>query len=299
MISKITNILNVLYWIMLRREIIVPTFGTYGDLLMTNGVLKQYSEQQKRKLYIICKNDTLIYNLPFIEKYIANYSAYYFATWMAKWFKNIKIVNYGPINNNPNLHLMQRIANALSFKLEAGFKPFYNIDLGADSILFDFKSDLPIICIQSEPNTIFCQNNKNWIPERIDEVVTYLNNKEVITIQIGTGNDRKLDTHYHYHGKLTMRQSIYLLSKSNLFIGTEGALMHACSAINTKAVIIFGGYIHPHQSGYDNIIGLKSDVECAPCLLTTACPFNMKCMNQIGVNEVLIQVTQFLQSKNN
>lgn len=293
MILKIKNILNVLYWLLLGREIIVPTFGSYGDLLMTNGVLKQYADKQNRKLYIVCKNDVMLYNLPFIEKHVSNTAAFYIAVWLAKWFKQIKTVNYGPIHTNPNEHLMQRIANTLLFKLEPGFKPIYKIDTKADSIPLDFKSDLPIVCIQSEANTVFSQN-KNWIPERMDEVVDILN-KKAITIQIGTGSDRKLDTHYHYQGKLTMRQSIYLLSKSSLFIGTEGALMHACSAINTKAVIIFGGYIHPHQSGYDNIIGLKSDVECAPCLLTTPCPYEMKCMKEITADAALSHANQYLK----
>ncbi len=294
MVTKVLHILNALYWLLLGREIIVPTFGSYGDLLMTNGVLKQYSALKNRKLFVICKNDVLLYNLPFIEKHIAHSSAFYFILWMSKWFNNIKIINYGAINTDADQHLMQRIANCLSFKLEPGFKPFYKMDNAADAIPLDFiKSDLPVICIQSEANTTFSQN-KNWIPERMDELVATLNHK-AITIQIGAKDDRKLATHYHYQGELTIRQSIYLLSKSNLFIGTEGALMHACSAINTKAVIIFGGYIHPHQSGYENIIGLKSDVECAPCLLTTPCPFKMKCMNQITFDTVMDQVNKCLQ----
>jgi ADP-heptose:LPS heptosyltransferase len=41
--------------------------------------------------------------------------------------------------------------------------------------------------------------------------------------------------------------------------------MHIAAAVQTPAVVIYGGYIDPVCTGYPGNINLYSPVECDPC----------------------------------
>ncbi len=276
-------------WVISGKEIIVPTFGSYGDMLMTNGVLKQYAATKKSgKLYLVCKNDYLVYNLPFIRAYLHRSSSYYMSLRLSKYFKRIKVINYGTINEDKQAHLMERIAKRLQFKLSKPFFP-YMVHDKKDEVDLDFIKG-KFVCIQSSANTIFSAN-KNWDMGELDKVVDHLN-LGCTTIQVGVKDDLPLNTQYHLNGKLSFRQSCYLLSKATLFVGPEGALMHAASASNTKSVIIFGGYIHHRNSGYQNVIPVESHITCAPCLIPSSCTIGLLCMKELKAETVIEKINE-------
>ena len=62
------------------------------------------------------------------------------------------------------------------------------------------------------------------------------------------------------------REACLLAKYSNLFVSTEGGLMHGCNAVNAKCVIIFAPMFDPTFTKYDNVIDIwvksKSHFNC-------------------------------------
>jgi ADP-heptose:LPS heptosyltransferase len=84
----------------------------------------------------------------------------------------------------------------------------------------------------------------------------------------------------------SFRQACALLSKASLFIGTDGGLHHAAAALGKPAVVIWGGYTHPRNLGYDFHVNLQANgVE--PCGLTIPCQHCRTAMDRVTVKEVV------------
>lgn len=291
-IKALPECATLLKWLIFKHEILVPTFGSYGDLLMVNGVLREYSKIHNRKLRIVFKNAILSYNLPFIRAYLSAGPAYYIAVRLAPWFRNIRLINYGLIDEDKERHLMQRIAQRLGFELAPGFAPYYVVDEEKDTVPLPNNHGLPLVALQSTAKVSFT-SYKNWIPGRMEAVATGIGDRGY-RIQLGTPDDLPLPVDRHYQGQLSIRQSLYLLSKVQLFIGLEGALMHGAKALNVPTLVVFGGYIHPQNSGYPGTTGIKSSLPCAPCLKTAGCQYNHRCMKDIEVEQVQDHIKQLL-----
>jgi ADP-heptose:LPS heptosyltransferase len=123
-------------------------------------------------------------------------------------------------------------------------------------------------------------DNKNWGVDRFREVVRLLRGK-VSIVQIGAEGDPSLGADLELQGILSIRDVFVALRQCKTFVGQVGFLMHAAAAVERPAVIIYGGFEAPWQSGYDQNANLYSDVECAPCWLETMCPYEKKCMSII------------------
>lgn len=291
MLKQMKEIIRLLYWFFSRKEVLIPTFGSYGDLMMVNAVFNYYAQQHQRPLRIVYKKERLQVNRSILAGSTTQSRTYYIAVYLAKWTKHFKLINYGELNdpNERNIHLMQRMANRLQLTLPPAFTPFISLTQGK---LPDIPTEKPWICILGSANTAYSPN-KEWDPVKMSTVVTALN-KRFTTIQIGLEADPVLPTSYRMNGQIDFFQSVQLLSQSKLFIGPEGAFMHAAAALQIPAVIIFGGYIHPHQSGYHTTTGIKSDIACAPCLLTSPCPIALQCMKEISADAVLSKAHELL-----
>jgi ADP-heptose:LPS heptosyltransferase len=83
----------------------------------------------------------------------------------------------------------------------------------------------------------------------------------------------------------SFRDACALLYKADLFVGTDGGLHHAAAALGKKAVVIWGGFTHPRNLGYDSHVNLHSGVE--PCGVLKPCDHCKKAMNRITVDMVV------------
>jgi len=81
----------------------------------------------------------------------------------------------------------------------------------------------------------------------------------------------------------TFRLTCAVLARARAFVGPEGGLHHACAALNVPAVVIFGGYISPAATGYDDHISLFTGRGLG-CGRRSACACN--CMSEISVDRV-------------
>lgn len=119
--------------------------------------------------------------------------------------------------------------------------------------------------------------NKDWGWQRYAEVVASL--PEIRWLQMGDRYSRPLPG-VEFVPTGTFRETCALLARARAYLGPEGGLHHACAALRVPAVVIFGGYISPAVTGYDDHINLFSGsglgcgralaCDCA-CMSTITC----------------------------
>jgi ADP-heptose:LPS heptosyltransferase len=110
-------------------------------------------------------------------------------------------------------------------------------------------------------------------------------------IQLGDAKEPELEGVTSFAGKLSMRESMAMLTQVALHIGPDSFLMHAANGVDVPAVIIYGGSRSPLCSGYPENANLYVGIECAPCWLHDShgdkCPYDIKCMPMITPAMVL------------
>jgi ADP-heptose:LPS heptosyltransferase len=131
--------------------------------------------------------------------------------------------------------------------------------------------------------------NKQWLPERFQEVVDALS-KDFEVVQLGSAQDPPLRGVRDLRNKTSIRQSAAILHHASLFVGTVGFLMHLARATECPSVIVYGGREAPWQSGYNCNINLYTAMPCAPCWRWNTCDFDRKCMKDITAEEVVAAV---------
>lgn len=138
-----------------------------------------------------------------------------------------------------------------------------------------------------EPNIKgWCGPNKDWGFDRWQEVVDLL--PEVRFLQ---GPGRKLNNVEQVETE-SFRDACALLDRADLFVGTDGGLHHAAAALGKRAVVIWGGFTHPRNLGYDTHINLHSGAE--PCGSLRACKHCDKAMAQIRPAKVAEKIRECL-----
>lgn len=84
----------------------------------------------------------------------------------------------------------------------------------------------------------------------------------------------------------SFRQACALLSKSALFVGTDGGLHHAAAALKKPAIVVWGGFTHPRNLGYDSHVNLQArGIE--PCGNLKPCNHCKDAMNKVTVEMVV------------
>jgi len=128
--------------------------------------------------------------------------------------------------------------------------------------------------------------NKEWYPERFQEVVDQLRG-EISFIQLGNREDPPLRGVTDLRGKTTLRESAAILSQSLVLVGQVGFLMHLARSVDCRSVIVYGGREDPMVSGYECNENIQGITSCAPCWLRNRCDFDRKCMEMISVDHVV------------
>jgi ADP-heptose:LPS heptosyltransferase len=133
-----------------------------------------------------------------------------------------------------------------------------------------------------------CGGNKNWYIDRWEQVVASI---DLPVVQIGLPGQKILPGAIHIRTP-TFRAAAAVISLSAAYLGTEGALHHAAGALGIPAVVIFGGFIHPRNTGYvfhRNIV--KTD---EPCGRRNFCAHCRAAMTAITVDEVVAELGRIL-----
>ena len=141
----------------------------------------------------------------------------------------------------------------------------------------------------------FSANRKEWGFEKFQNLVNLINEKaNAKIIQIGAKSDELLQNVIDKRG-FPIRESAAIIKNSIAFIGLEGGLMHLAKSVEKDSVIIYGGFINPEISKYQNNINVINLVECSPCFTSekphTICE-TMLCMKGILPESVFDKIEE-------
>ena len=135
------------------------------------------------------------------------------------------------------------------------------------------------------------EENKKWELKKWQEVVNYFKH-EILFVQSTYENCDILDEVYNF--VLNFREACALMSLCDFYLGWEGGFSHAAAALNKKAVVLFGGYIHPKTTGYNFHQNIYIDIEGSPCGMRKYCEHCEKCRKLITVDQVIESVKKIL-----
>lgn len=156
-------------------------------------------------------------------------------------------------------------------------------------------TDGRFLVVEPETNREFFGDLRAWPLERWQAVVDALQAErpDLPIIQVGLPNARRLEGIVDLCGATDFRTAALVIRAARLFIGTESGLMHTARAVDTDAVILWGGVTLPEFAGYTDVHRILCHyVACAPCGNQGWCPNEHVCMRSITVAEVLAVVRE-------
>lgn len=138
--------------------------------------------------------------------------------------------------------------------------------------------------------------NKNWGRARWVELVTLARAAGLQLTQMGPIEKYRLPG-VDYLITPTMRYAAAVLSTARAAVLPEGAMHHACAALGTPAVVIFGGYIAPSVTGYPGQRSLFPADARWPlgCGMRVPCPHCERAMASITAADVLHELEELLE----
>ncbi len=147
---------------------------------------------------------------------------------------------------------------------------------------------------------------KRWYPERFAAVADKLAAEYGVRIVL-TGGPGEAEigrdieaamTHAPLNlvGRTSVRQMMAILSRCRLMVTNDSGPMHVAAAFGVPIVAVFGPTDHTTTSPLaGNCRIIRKEADCAPCLLRQ-CPTDHRCMESIGVEDVLQGARQLLEA---
>lgn len=168
---------------------------------------------------------------------------------------------------------------------------------GCQTLVFLNPYAKPRIVIDGETIEYDHHVNKEWGYRRYCDLVRALRGKLVFVQASGPLDQRALVEGAYEIETPTFRDAAALLSQCDAYLGCEGGLHHAASALDRRGVVIFGGWISPKVTGYaihDNVY--RGDLADA-CGSLHPCPHCSRIMAEISVEEIVLRRSEILDSR--
>ncbi len=129
--------------------------------------------------------------------------------------------------------------------------------------------------------------NKQWGMERWRRFVRLARRAGYRLVQLAPPGHIALDRVEMIH-TTDFRLACAVLANARAYVGHEGGLHHAAAALGIPAVVIFGGFISPAQTGYAMHRNLFSGG--TPCGMRTPCAHCAAAMQNITPEQVLAEL---------
>jgi Glycosyltransferase family 9 (heptosyltransferase) len=289
-----------------KETYLLHRYDGLGDALLISAVAYHLGQTINNKVWIITNHPALFKGNPHVWVLPMRKRIWGFR--LVRFLRAVKIVTreyymsyqerkdppYGQVLTSPPEHLLSVLARKVGLE-KAPKKPL--IFLNKKEIA-RWKSRLAgkkwIAIHSSGPKQ--WTTNKEWYPERFIQVVEKLKERFSI-VQLGVSSDLQLPVDLDLRGKVSPREAAAALSACTALIGLVGYLMHAAAAVDTPAVIIYGGFEAPWQSGYPWNENIFTDLACAPCWSMKECEHRHSCMDQIQASDVLSALERLLEKQ--
>ena len=187
--------------------------------------------------------------------------------------------------------------------------PFVPIDSSGsekiDSALSEFKKGKKALVGVFAGATV---NERRWGAQNFGEVTKGLTDDGFGAVLLGGKVDLENSSEIKsksvsenvkdYTAKTTLAETAYIISQLDLLISGDSGLMHIAYGVGTPTVALFGAGIEAKwaPAGKDHI-AVNKHLSCSPCTkfgYTPSCPYNVKCLNEITVEEVLKEAIELL-----
>jgi hypothetical protein len=277
-----------------RGDLWVNPEGSYGDILMLSGVLKQCYDIHPDRQYCLVRKavySNLLDGHPAIKE--EGYPPQDATVIPGGYWR---IERPGPANKRP-YQIMARFFGLSAPVEELLYVPGFPED---DAILHDFIPSEGKMLVVIAPASRYPRKMMNvniW-----QEIVEGLKHKSMFVVQAGLKDEPYIPGAYSLLGLTSPRQLIALLHKSDLVITVDNFIMHAAHLTEKPAIVIWGptqhevfGYSgHLHLQGKTDHCGFIQ--QClsheSPESLYSPCPLHeMHCLNGISADTIIKQAT--------
>jgi len=300
-----------------KNTILIWRYGSaIGDQVMISAVVNELYKTQKIKAYILCSCPELFAHNPkilntFNFKKIPTILRASLISALSKKYKSIHeftpelhngdlLPDYMQANPDENQkHLIQLHSQHWPYTLTYE-KPAVEIFITPEECK-DVHTKFGLIprtycLLHSEGKQSFTPN-KDWGYENFQQIID-LSKDDIQWLQVGMPSDAALNDAIDLRGKTNLRELAALIQSSSLILCTEGLYTHMASAVGTRSVTIYSGFLNANASTYHDTIAIqKRGVECAPCWLQTPCPYDKFCITSITPDDVIVKVRGALNMK--
>jgi ADP-heptose:LPS heptosyltransferase len=245
----------------------------FGDELMVTGQVRRMQQTDRRKVQVLDKNGR--------------------PRWESIWYNNPRLArpdeqgDFQTLINGPNIrpYIAHKTADRWYWK-EHECTPGEIFLTEAE--IRQARLYRPQIVI--EPNLKpRASPNKHWGMDRWQAFAKLAKKAGYSLTQFGAPGTRPIQ----YATMICtpgFRQACAVLANASAYVGHEGGMHHAAAALGIPAVVIFGGFISPAQTGYATHRNLFTGDE--PCGMRVPCRHCAAAMAAITPQDVLKQLME-------
>ena len=253
--------------------------GGIGDDLLCTCIFRELKKRSAKNIVIRSAYPDIFQHNKDVTKVVSKKFPV-FAGAMIHGLNLFQLTYYFPLKE----HFLSSMCRMAGITGEVMLRPY--LFLQPDELAAGRFFDRQIVIQSAGIGSTRPMKNKEWFPERFQEVTRQLQSKASL-IQLGTPLDPPLKGALDLRGKTSFREAAAILANSLIFVGQVGFLMHLARAVDCRSVIIYGGREAPEMTGYianNNLVGITP---CAPCWEENKCDHDRECMKMISSDVVV------------
>lgn len=254
--------------------------GELGDVIMCLAVIRAIRERNPRaRITFVTKFHELLAGHPLLDRVLSVEAA-----------EQIRLPNLISLRYEVfvplRLHVIDYLGGCVGLTDIPRKMPLPDFARERDEIsrLIPHARPWVMLCRSAGPFT----RNKDWPTERWDELIARLRQRATV-VELGAtpgGGGPAGGGYVDLRGRTTLRQYCAAISLADLVITPVTSSVHIAAAYDVPTLSVLGGYELPENTAYPRHTVLYRAVPCSPCWLRTPCPFTLKCLRAISVDEV-------------
>jgi ADP-heptose:LPS heptosyltransferase len=163
-----------------------------------------------------------------------------------------------------------------------------------DDLLESAVGNSSFVTIEPHSNCEYTVN-RSYPFEKWQQIVNELC-KKICVVQVGEAGVRSLSGVVDMSGKTSFRQASGIIGRSNLFLSSEGGLVHAATSHETTSLVIMTDYEAEAMVAYPQNINIHVGRGHGPCGMKIKC---IECEKDVSLhdhNEIIDKTMYFLES---